>query len=127
VSNSLDSVIRVWDLDQLKCLNTISTNPVESWSVKFSPDGKYFTTGSHSGKITTYETLPAGTPRGEDDDALTGLVDTINTKGKFLFNVVYSPNGKLMAAGSLEGIIYVIDVETRKILTSISGWFYSYL
>lgn len=56
---AMDSKIRLFDLDKPieTCdIKTIDAGPVESWKVKFSPDGKLIATGSISGKVNLFST-----------------------------------------------------------------------
>ena len=45
-SSSMDSLIRVWDLEKGVVKQTIEAAPVEAWTVAFSPDARHIATGS---------------------------------------------------------------------------------
>lgn len=51
---SLDSKIRLFDIETLQNIKLIDASPVDSWKVKFSPNGKAIATGSISGKVNLY-------------------------------------------------------------------------
>lgn len=53
-SNSLDSHIRLWDLDSGNQVQSIDGGPVNAWTVNFSPDSKLIATATHSGRIILY-------------------------------------------------------------------------
>lgn len=110
---AMDSRIRIFDLDQPmeSCeLKTIDASPVDSWKIKYSPDGKQIATGSITGKINLYNANP------QAETTVTQL-----DGGKFAYSVDFSPDGKLLAAGNVAGIVNVFDLETQKLLTQISA------
>jgi WD repeat-containing protein 61 len=76
-SSSLDSHIRLWDLESGSQLQTIDCTPVDSWTVAFSPDGKQIGTGSHFGKVNLY-----CTERGV-------LLNSLDAAGKFTLTVAF--------------------------------------
>ena len=78
-SSSVDSNIRIWDLEQNgKLTQSIIAAPVESWKIKFSSDGQHIATGSHNGDIHIYSV-----ETGEK-------VKSLPTKNKFLMCVAYA-------------------------------------
>lgn len=138
-SSSLDSHIRLWDLDTGAQLQTIDCTPVDSWTVAFSPDSKQIGTGSHFGKVNLY-----CTERGQ-------LLHSLDTAGKFTLAIAFvgffvcllwvdvfaweppespanrdlfppqSPDGRTIACGSVDGMIKVFDVETGKLTRTLEG------
>lgn len=77
VSTSVDSNIRIWDLENGSLINSITANPVEAWKAKFSPDGSTVVTGSHNGDINFFNV-----ESGEK-------VNNLPTKNKFLLSTAY--------------------------------------
>lgn len=109
-SSSLDSSLRLWDLDSGEKLNTIEVGPVDIWTLVFSPDDKYIVSGSHAGKINMY-----GTESGKQEE-------TLDTRGgKFTLSVAYSPDGLYIASGAIDGIINIFDVAQKKVLRTLEG------
>ena len=53
-TNSLDSNIRLYDLETGVQMKTIDAGPLDSWTVVYSPDSKFLATCSQSGKILLY-------------------------------------------------------------------------
>lgn len=45
-SASFDSTVRLWDVDQGKCIHTLTRHQEPVYSVAFSPDGKFLASGS---------------------------------------------------------------------------------
>lgn len=79
VSASLDSVLHIWNVESKVSLQrTIQAEAVQSWAAKFSPDGKYVSTGSYNGQIHTY-------------DVATGeRVSSIQTGADFILCLAYA-------------------------------------
>ncbi|CAD6238110.1 GSCOCG00008397001-RA-CDS [Cotesia congregata] len=109
-SSSLDSSLRLWDLESGERISSIEVGPVDIWTVVFSPDDKFIVSGSHAGKIHLY-----GTESGKQEQSL----DTRG--GKFTLSVAYSPDGKYIASGAIDGIINIFDVAYGKVLRTLEG------
>jgi len=77
VSTSLDSQMRIWDLNNQTLVKAIDSGPVEAWSCAFSPDGRHIATGSHSGKVHIYSVETCE------------RVSELDTKGKFVMSLCY--------------------------------------
>jgi WD40 repeat protein len=84
---------------------------VESWSVRISPDGKNIATGSHSGTVNIFSI---------EEKAKKASVET---KGKFIMKVVYSSDGRTLAAATQGGQVHLIDVESLKVQQALEGGF----
>jgi len=109
-SSSLDSSLRVWDLESGEKIYSIEVGPVDIWTVCFSPDDKYIVSGSHAGKIHLYSA-----ENGKQEQ----ILDTRG--GKFTLSVAYSPDGKYIASGAIDGIINIFDVAYGKVLQTLEG------
>ena len=74
-TSSLDSYVRVWELQSGEKKQTIEAGPVDVWSVMFTPDSKHLISGSHAGKINWY-------------NVETGkLHQSYDTRGKFTLSI----------------------------------------
>lgn len=76
-SSSLDSSLRLWDMNSGEQLASIDTGPVDIWTVVFSPDDKHVISGSNGGKITMY-----GVETAKEEQ-------TLDTRGKFILSIAY--------------------------------------
>ncbi|KAJ8912454.1 hypothetical protein NQ315_002820, partial [Exocentrus adspersus] len=76
-SSSLDSSMRIWDLEKGEKIANVDVGPVDLWTVAFSPDDKYIISGSHAGKITSYSVETAKAEQ------------TFETRGKFTLSIAY--------------------------------------
>ncbi|KAI7862878.1 quinon protein alcohol dehydrogenase-like superfamily [Spinellus fusiger] len=102
--------IRIWDLQNNGAImKVITAAPVEAWTARFSPEGQFLATGSHSGDIHLYNV-----ESGEK-------AQTFATKPKFLMCTVYSPDGKYLAGSAEDGTIYVFNVETNQLAHTLSS------
>lgn len=107
-STSLDSQIRIWDVKGKQQTRVIDAGPVEAWSCTFTHDSKYIATGTHAGNINFFNV-----ETGEREQ-------TFETKGKFVMSVAVSPNGLSLACGSESGEIYIFDVSTGRLVSSMA-------
>ena len=109
VSSSLDSNMRLWDLDTYQQVKSLDVGPVEAWTCCFSPDAKYIASGAHSGKVNIWSV--------EQGERVTQL----DTKGKFIMALAYSPNGNYLATAAENGSIHIFDVPTSRLVASLPG------
>nr|XP_054767870.1 SKI8 subunit of superkiller complex protein-like [Lytechinus pictus] len=93
-SSSLDSHIRLWDLEVGKQMRSIDAGPVDAWTIAFSPEGRFLASGSHVGKINLF-----GVESGKKESQL-------DTRGKFTFSIAYVSN--YITSRSLHKIVYVL-------------------
>lgn len=77
-SSSLDSSMRIWDLEKGEKIAMMDCGPVDLWTVVFSPDDKYIISGSHAGKITVFNVETARADQ---------FLDT--TRGTFTLSIDY--------------------------------------
>jgi WD repeat-containing protein 61 len=76
-SSSLDSHIKLWDLESGKQYKSIDAGPVDAWTICFSPDSRFLASGSHMGKINLF-----GVESGKKETSL-------DTRGRFTISIAY--------------------------------------
>lgn len=133
-TSSLDSFVRIWELQSGEKKQTIEAGPVDVWSVMFTPDSKYIISGSHAGKINWYN-VDTGKPHQSYDtrgkftlsiacvsEIIQVYLWTFYQNLNFLF-VFQSPDMKFVASGAMDGIINVFDIATGKLVHTLEGSF----
>jgi WD40 repeat protein len=112
-----DGLAAVWDLASGQAM-TLTLNPdlPTLFGVSFSPDGSQVATSS------PMEALWTGVPGIHVWDAVTGAaLYTIPVDTMALYNVRYSPDGELFAAGVQEGKVLLYDTSSRQLVRTLSG------
>uniref|UniRef100_A0A1D1YZ94 WD repeat-containing protein 61 n=2 Tax=Anthurium amnicola TaxID=1678845 RepID=A0A1D1YZ94_9ARAE len=124
-SASLDSFVRVFDVDANATIATLEAPPSEVWNMQFNPKGTLLAVaGGSSASVKLWDT------------STWELVDTLSVprpeqtrpgdksgSGKFVLSVAWSPDGRQLACGSMDGTIAVFDVARAKFLHFLEGHF----
>jgi len=108
-SSSLDSHIKLWDLETGKQLKDIDAGAIDAWSVKFTTDSKFLITGSHNNQVNIFEC--------ESGRKTTNLT----TSGKFNLSLAVSAKTKYVGTGTMNGYVNVFDVETGKTVVTLEA------
>lgn len=112
-ASSIDSVIRFWDIESGTAAGMIEAGPVEVWTVSASAgDAPLLAGGTQRGTVNLWNSVSkekVGSCEGGSKDA------------KFVLSVAFSPDGSLLAAASLDGLVVVYDVATRTPVTKLEG------
>ncbi|GAV72975.1 WD40 domain-containing protein [Cephalotus follicularis] len=124
-SASLDSFVRVFDVDTNATIATLEAPPSEVWQMQFNPSGTALAVaggGSASVKVwdtaewRIIQTLSIPRPEGPKPS------DKSSSK-KFVLSVAWSLDGRRLACGSMDGTISVFDLERGKFLHHLEGHF----
>ncbi len=119
ISGSDDQTARVWDFATGKSLRILKGHGSRIGSVTYSPDGQRIITGGGGVRFS---------PLGEDvdftvgddntakvwDTRESGEIYTLKANNAPVMSVSFSPNGKLIAAGSMDGIARIWDLESGR-------------
>ncbi|KAL5736951.1 hypothetical protein ACOSQ2_031739 [Xanthoceras sorbifolium] len=122
-SAALDSFVRVFDVDTNATIATLEAPPSEVWQMQFDPKGTTLAVaGGGSASIKLWDTATwkliasLSIPRPEGPKPS----DKANSK-KFVLSVAWSPDGRRLACGSMDGTISIFDVARAKFLHHLEG------
>ncbi|CAL5437959.1 unnamed protein product [Camellia sinensis] len=122
-SASVDSFVRVFDVDHNNTIATLEAPPSEVWQMQFDPKGTTLAVaGGGSASIKLWDTAEwklitsLSIPRPE------GLKPSDKSGNKkFVLSVAWSPDGKRLTCGSIDGTISIFDVSRAKFLHHLEG------
>ncbi|TIC35312.1 WD40 repeat-like protein [Wallemia mellicola] len=114
-----DKQIRVWDIAKRKIKSLFTGHKQEIYSLDFSSDGKFIASGSgdKTARLWDVETNTCLHTFNIEDIIMcdTGPIDSGVT------SVAISPDGRMVAAGSLDTKVRVWDVKTGQQLERLTG------
>jgi WD repeat-containing protein 61 len=123
-SAALDSFVRVFDVDTNATIATLEAPPSEVWKMQFNRTGTALAVaggGSASVKIwDTAEWRIKQTLTVPRQDGPKPQTDKSSSK-KFVLSVAWSPDGRRLTCGSMDGTLSVFDVERGKFLHHLEG------
>lgn len=116
------SIIEVWDVPTRRMTRLRLPKEVDIKAAAFSPEGDFLATvADYPGRERNGS--PA-TPKAEIRiiDARTGSTQQVMpAPSSRMMSVAFSPDGKLLAAGSWDGKVSLLDLQTRKLLRTLKG------
>lgn len=121
-SSSLDSFIRIWNIQDHSTKAVLETAPSETWQVKLQQAEDRLliaAAGGSSNKIVIYNVDEAKAVQ----ELKLPPVDDKRKKETFVLSLAYSPDGTRIACGCMDGIVVVFDVSTTKIAALLEGHF----
>ncbi|KAG6857060.1 hypothetical protein H0H87_010025 [Tephrocybe sp. NHM501043] len=110
-----DRQIRIWDIAKKRIRTVFVGHTQEIYSLDFSLDGRFIISGSGD------KTARIWNMHDESSTVLTiNDTDSLNNDAG-VTSVAISPNGQLVAAGSLDTIVRIWDVSTGALLERLRG------
>ncbi|CAM6115561.1 unnamed protein product [Calypogeia fissa] len=124
-STSLDSFIRVFDVDSNATVATLETSHSEAWLMQFDPKGEFLAVaGGGSGSIKLWNTstwlLDTSLEIPKGDTPLTKPSDK-SGPARFVMAVAWSMDGRRLACSTMSGMVCIFDAQRRKFLHNLEG------
>lgn len=117
-SGSTDQTVRIWDAATGQLRATLSGHAGFIGGVAFSPDGATLASASRDGSVRLWD-VASGREIG-GFSFRTALNPETNLR-YWATGVAFSPDGKSLAVGSTEGVVYLIDAATGQIIHQLRG------
>ncbi|EPS63257.1 hypothetical protein M569_11527 [Genlisea aurea] len=122
-SASIDCFVRVFDVANNNTIATLESPPSEVWQLQFNPQGTILAAaGGGSCSVKLWDTAEwklidsLEVPRPEASKPQ----DKIRSK-KFALSVAWSPDGRQIACGLMDGTISIFDVPRARFLHNLEG------
>lgn len=116
-SGGIYNSIKIWDLRKNETVQILSGHSDTITGLRTSPDGTYLLSNSMDNTLRIWDMRSYAT-KNRDVTTLTGH---LHTSEKTLLKCDWSHDGNHVSAGSGDHKVYIWDVVTRKVLSSLSG------
>ncbi|RMH70837.1 MAG: CHAT domain-containing protein [Cyanobacteria bacterium J007] len=118
----LDTAIRIWQLDTGKNVYDLKGHGWEVTSVAFSKDGKLVVSGGADGAIMLWNWRAERRLRtlNRPDDFFGSLSSWFDRSIGIIWAIALSPNGQMIASGGSQQPIQLWDVQSGKLLRSLT-------
>ncbi len=117
-SGSADRTARIWDMTTNRALVTLRGHTDLLGNVAFSPDGQRLASASRDGTARLWD---VATGRQIDDFRFTAPVEPQSQTPFWLTGIAFSPDGRQIAVGSIDGNVYLLDAATGNLQRTLRG------
>lgn len=117
-SGSTDQTVRIWDAATGQLLATLSGHTGFIGGVAFSPDSRTLASASRDGSVRLWDVASGREINGFS--FRTALDPTTNLR-YWATGVTFSPDGRTLAVGSTEGVVYLIDATSGQVIHQLRG------
>lgn len=113
-SGSFDSTVKLWDVRSGSCVSTLPAHSDPVTSVRFNYDGTCVASGSHDGLVRVWDTAAGQCLKTIVGEEKHGGAGGSAAGGLAVGCVTFSPNGKYLLSGSLDGKVRLWDLVGGK-------------
>jgi hypothetical protein len=110
-----DAMLRAWSVETGKRVRNTGIYDVRLTHVKFSGDGNHLAVGTESGSVIVY---PVNSSKPNIEISLPSMT---LPSSKTVNKVAFSPNGKLIAAASTNGLVFLLDAMSGEVIKVLEG------
>ncbi|EFN53663.1 hypothetical protein CHLNCDRAFT_36331 [Chlorella variabilis] len=122
-ASSLDSYVTVWRMDDYNTVHQFTNiPPSETWGLAFAPSSEKLLLAVAGGSSNSVRVLDVAAKEQAAQLAMPESADK-QRKEKFVLSVAYSPDGRRIAAGAMDGTVALFDAATGKLLHTLGGHF----
>jgi WD40 repeat protein len=121
-SGSTDMAAYLWDVATGRAVQTLKGHTDFLGGVAFSPDGTLLASASRDGSVRMWD-VATGKPH--EGFAFTAPMNAAAGEPYWTTGVAFSPDGKTLAVGAIDGIVRLLDPSTGKVqreLVGHTGW-----